>query len=133
MKTILKLYKQRTVNDVQHDFNKAYPYLNIEFYDKVHNMRGPLYKQRMNKSASLRAAGLTEEGELTTSDMMTVGDLENTFRHKFGAVVQVTRKSGSIWLETSMTDNWTLKHQNDHGRELSEPLKRDKDDEIDYD
>jgi len=50
--------------------------------------------------------------------------LEKSFYDRFDMLVQVSRKSGSIWLETTMTDNWTLKQQNDHGRELSEPVKK---------
>ncbi|MEI9910895.1 MAG: hypothetical protein WDO71_15215 [Bacteroidota bacterium] len=52
---------------------------------------------------------------------MTVGQLEDIFQKQFGLQVQVSRRSGTLWLETTMTDNWTLKQQNDHGRELSEP------------
>jgi hypothetical protein len=31
----------------------------------------------------------------------------------------VFRKSGKTWLETSVTDDWTLKRQNEEGMELS--------------
>jgi hypothetical protein len=31
----------------------------------------------------------------------------------------VFRKSGNLWLETTMTDDWTLQQQNDHGYEIS--------------
>ena len=64
---------------------------------------------------------------------MTVGELEKLFRERFGANIQVSRKSGTLWLETTMTDNWTLKQQNEHGRELSSPEIKDKSgDEVDY-
>jgi hypothetical protein len=69
----------------------------------------------------MTAAGLKQNGAIEIFDQMTVKQLETTFREKFGLNVQVARRSGSMWLETTMTDNWTLKHQNDHGRELSEP------------
>jgi hypothetical protein len=39
-------------------------------------------------------------------------------------VVQVSRKSGTLWLETTMTDSWTLGQQNEHGRELSTPATK---------
>jgi len=84
----------------------------------------------------LIAAGLKKSGELELNDEMTVGELENSFLEKFWLNVQVSRRSGNLWLETTMTDKWTLKQQNDHGRELSEPVKTNtliKDDEFDYD
>ena len=52
---------------------------------------------------------------------MTVGELENIFKDQFGANVQVSRKSGSLWLETTLTDKWTLLQQNEQGKELSTP------------
>ena len=50
---------------------------------------------------------------------MKVNKLENIFKDQFNLAVQVFRKSGNLWLETTMTDNWTLQQQNNHGREIS--------------
>jgi hypothetical protein len=36
-----------------------------------------------------------------------------------GLYVQVFRKSGKVWLETTATDNWSLYKQNEEGQELS--------------
>lgn len=58
-------------------------------------------------------------GEIFLSDELTVAGLEKLFVETYGLNAQVFRKSGNVWLETTMTDNWTLKQQNDHGRELS--------------
>lgn len=79
---------------------------------------------KLGHSILLGAAGIGEEGDLSVFDSMTVGQLEKSFLEKFGMLVQVSRKSGSVWLETTMTDSWTLKQQNDHGRELSAPAGR---------
>ena len=50
---------------------------------------------------------------------MTVAELEGKFRNEYGLEVQVSRKSGLLWLETTMTDNWSLEKQNEHGRDIS--------------
>ena len=50
---------------------------------------------------------------------MTVIDLEKKFREVFGLGIQVFRKSGKAWLETTLTDNWTLEEQNRQGEALS--------------
>jgi hypothetical protein len=42
---------------------------------------------------------------------MKVGELENLFAEKFGLYVQLFRKSGKVWLQTTTTDTWTLKEQ----------------------
>jgi hypothetical protein len=49
---------------------------------------------------------------------MTVEELEKSFLVKFGLNVQVFRKSGKSWLETTITDKWTLEKQNTQGEEL---------------
>jgi hypothetical protein len=38
---------------------------------------------------------------------------------EFGLCVQVFRKSGNHWIETSLTNSWTLEQQNREGFELS--------------
>jgi len=131
---LLHISQSQTLKDTQDEFNSAYPYLRIEFYRTIE----PGFARRHLKSMMpMTAAGLKQNGDLEISDLMTVGQLENAFREKFGLNVQVSRRSGTLWLETTMTNNWTLKQQNDHGRELSEPINSHTrvkdDDEIDYD
>ena len=120
-----------TIGDVQHDFNRAYPFLKIDFY-KVSEISLP--RKPLTPSLAFKIAGLTYEGALEISDSMTVGELENAFRKKFGLNVQVSRKSGNLWLETTISDKWTLKSQNDHGYELSHYDKKvePKNDDTDY-
>ena len=50
---------------------------------------------------------------------MKVEELERILKKDFGLRAQVFRKSGNLWLETTMTDGWTLAQQNYHGKELS--------------
>jgi hypothetical protein len=131
MVTFLNVKKERLVGEVQADFNNAFPFLKIEIYKKKKD--SSKIKEHLKKSMTLYNAGITSEGILRIPDTMTVGDLENIFLEKFGANVQVSRKSGTVWLETTMTDKWTLQQQNEHGRELSIPERKNVDDtEIDY-
>jgi hypothetical protein len=50
---------------------------------------------------------------------MTVSNLEQKFRDVYGLSVQVFRRSGKAWLETTFTDGWTLEEQNSQGEDLS--------------
>jgi len=50
---------------------------------------------------------------------MKVSELEKIFLEDYGLNVQVFRNSGRVWLETTMTDDWTLAEQNRQGEELS--------------
>lgn len=121
---ILHILQNREIRNVQRDFNEAYPYLKIEFYKKNNNLKSEIVNvKRLDNSITIGTAGSINEGDILIEDTMTVGQLENSFKDKFGLLVQLSRKSGIIWLETTMTGNWTLKRQNDHGKELSEPDK----------
>lgn len=120
VKMILQILQGRTLKETQDEFNSAYPYLRIEFY---RSLEPGFARRHLKNTMPMIAAGLKQNGELEINDLMTVGQLESAFRDKFGLQVQVSRRSGTLWLETTMTNNWTLKQQNDHGRELSEPVK----------
>ncbi len=121
---LLVISKERTINDLQLDFSTNYPYLKLEFYKLQQYEPDFPVKKHLLHTATLRMAGLKESGLLEIRDEMTVADLEKAFHNEFGLEVQVSRKSGMIWLETTMTDSWTLAKQNEHGREISISHKR---------
>ena len=124
---MLCIYQNRSIGDVQRDFTCLYPFLKIDFYKSDGASGSSAKRKHLPNSIPLKTAGLNKNGHLELSDAMTVGQLENIFRAEYGLSVQVSRKSGILWLETTMTDSWTLKQQNEHGKELSEPatLSRD--------
>jgi hypothetical protein len=72
-------------------------------------------------------------GEIIISKQTLVSDLEHQFENDFGLYVQVFRKSGRIWLETTATDNWTLEQQNEEGKSLNEHLNIKPDSQDDHD
>ena len=114
----LNITGNKSINELQDDFSKIFPYLRLEFYPKsIYNNKTA--KTHLPHHYSLAQAGLKHEGVFLLDDQVIVGDLERKFRDEFGLIVQVSRQSGILWLETTMTDKWTLKQQNDHGMELS--------------
>ena len=121
---MLHICQQRSINEVQKDFNHQYPFLKIDFYKN----NGSSRRQHLLNSMPIARAGLLKNGDIELNDAMTVGQLEKILRTEFGLSAQVSRKSGALWLETTMTDGWTLKQQNDHGKELSEPARIEKTD-----
>ncbi|MBK6949217.1 MAG: hypothetical protein IPH16_15200 [Haliscomenobacter sp.] len=46
---------------------------------------------------------------------MTVREFEQAFYDTYGLNVQVFRRSGNIWIQTTATDSWTLAEQNRKG------------------
>jgi hypothetical protein len=118
---MLQILKTTTINDLQQGFSLEYPFLYLGFYRFVEGRLGSSVRQRIIKSLSLGSIGVKREGVIDITNSITVRSLEEAFRQQFGLHVQVSRKSGTVWLETTMTNNWTLLQQNTHGRDLSEP------------
>jgi len=118
----LEINGERLISDIQQDFGAVYPYLKIEFFrnGKIRRDRYPVNKL-IPATQPVKTAWhyKQEKGQLTLSDGMTVTDFENALMDQFGLSAQVFRRSGNIWLETTITDYWTLKQQNDHGREIT--------------
>ena len=104
------------IEELEHEFSAAYPYLGLHFFKA-----DPSMLKRLPATSLLKIAGLKKEGIVEIDDLMPVWKLESIMRDQFGLNMQVVRRSGNIWLETSMTDNWSLKQQNEHGYELSKP------------
>jgi hypothetical protein len=131
----LQIDKEMLIADVQKQFASAYPFLKVEFYksnDKYKHLNQNPKQIAHDLSLKYARSESIVAGDLVIDDKMTVSNLENAFMDQFGLTAQVFRRSGNIWLETTITDSWTLKQQNDHGREISVEKKRDDKDESDY-
>lgn len=116
----LELSGQGLVRDIQQDFNQHYPYLKLDFYRKRPVESSEFIMERLPQTAQLRVAGVRKTGDVEVSDDMSVSELEHVFLDQFNVLVQVSRRSGTIWLETTMTNNWSLQKQNDYGKEISQ-------------
>ncbi len=58
------------------------------------------------------------EGDFILTPTSTVSEVEQGFETLFGIHTQVFRKSGRLWLETTSTDSWSLKEQNEVGLDM---------------
>lgn len=118
----LEINGERSISDIQKDFCAVYPFLKIEFF-----RNGTIRRDRYPANKMIPATMLVknawhwkkDNGLLPLGDDMTVTDFENALMDQFGLSGQVFRRSGNLWLETTITDYWTLKQQNDHGREIT--------------
>jgi hypothetical protein len=57
---------------------------------------------------------------ISMSNQQTVARLEQEFLEKAGLKVKVYRKFCNVWIETTLTNDWTLEQQNQEGKLLSE-------------
>jgi hypothetical protein len=116
---------RKKIMDLQVEFHKKFPYLRLEFYTGSHKVgeTSPA-KTKLNGERLIdEVRTIHTEGDLFIREDMSVSDLEQLFLGKYGLNVQVFRRSGNLWLQTSATDHWTLAEQNrkgGHSEELFE-------------
>jgi hypothetical protein len=117
----LRIAPTRLISEVQAEFNKAFPFLKLEFFqNKIfrQNNGEPAVRMAHNRKIGDCQASITD-GEIEVTNELTVRELERKFKNELSLDVQVFRRSGTLWLQTTMTDGWTLEKQNEHGMELS--------------
>ena len=117
----LNIRSDRLIGDVQKEFNEMFPFLKIEFFRNRFAQQPDFPLQNLLPHYRRIAAGqmAITEGGLEINPDMTVKDVENIFKNNFLLAAQVFRRSENTWLETTLTDSWTLRHQNEHGKEIS--------------
>jgi hypothetical protein len=100
--------------DLQNEFSAKYPLLQIRFYTAAHeHFEGSPVNEEVIGDKKLNELNASiKEGNIDISETTTPDKLESEFEENFGLHVQVFRKSGAIWLQTSKTDFWPLsQHQ----------------------
>ncbi len=117
----------KKIKDLQLEFHRAFPHLKLEFYEGSHRPgeASPARQQLDNEQLIDEVRSVHSKGDLRIREEMSVSELERLFLEKFGLNAQVFRRSGTLWLQTSATDHWTLAEQNRKGGH-SEQLAREK-------
>lgn len=133
MSIILHLTPFRPIHEVKREFNSAFPFLRLDFYRVQESETLAPVKKILGDAVPFKAAGLDKEGILHVHNAMTVAELETAFRKKFHLTVQVARQSGNVWLETTMTDDWSLEQQNEHGQEITQGMFKENNAAGDFD
>ncbi len=108
---------QKSLRDIKAEFNKKFPYLKLEFYARPHlpGEGSPKQEQLPDELTIGQVRTIHNEGDFKINPEMSVRDFEQQFYEKYGLSVQVFRKSGNLWLQTSKTDTWSLAEQNRKG------------------
>ncbi len=118
---IIRITPETLLSEIQNEFSSYFTFLKLEFFSQPH-VAGKGTKKEYMQSTSLAVKDINKKcnsGSVSINDDTVVSELEKQFKTDFGLNVQVFRKSGKIWLETTATDNWTLAYQNSQGQELS--------------
>jgi hypothetical protein len=120
----LQIDKTKTIKSIQEEFENIFPCLKLEFYNQNHSQgEGSPKKDTLNNSLTIKEVQKKHEfsDTIIINELMKVVELEHAFANKLGLSVQVFRKSGKLWLQTTATDNWTLAKQNEVAMEKTDP------------
>ena len=117
---ILHVNKESSIKSIQREFSEHYPFLKVEFY-RIYSLGSGLPRSLMlSASESARKLGESLDGNLINiNKSRTVAELERDFEKLLGFRALVFRKTGKMWVETTLTDDWTLEDQNLEGEQLS--------------
>ena len=108
--------KEKSIGDIRKEFSQLYPFLKIEFY-KTEESRGVTRRVKLDDEFHL-----TENGAISIdiSKHRSIALVKKDFLTISKLIAQVYRKSGTVWVETSHTDSWSLEHQNFEGEQMND-------------
>lgn len=110
------------ISEIQSEFSKHFPYLKLEFFQFNPSEEDAFLKSNLvtNHNTTLdKIRHLHIPGYISLNGNQLVSTFEKYLKENFGINAQVFRKSGSNWLQTTSTDNWTLSEQNNKGLEMN--------------
>src|SRR5690349_13967015 len=111
---IMHIDDNRKISEIQEEFNQKFPFLKIEFLTGSKLRAGLCYKKILHDSALTigECRIVHTKGQISIDPTMSVTELEKNFKDIYGLHVRLFRKSSKVWLDTSVTDSWTLHEQN---------------------
>lgn len=115
----IQVSKDKTIGQIQDEFAQTFSYLKLVFFTKPHKAYKGSPAKFLVADRDVTLGNLEKQprsGDLYIEAEMPTWQLERLFEEEFGLHVQVFRKSGNTWLETSVTDDLTLDEQNAKGK-----------------
>lgn len=111
----ITINNHRKVRAIQDEFNAFFPQLNIQFYVQSNHAHGGKTEHFISGSRMTLAdcRNHKNDGEITISDLMNVGELKAFFANSFGLSVELFQKSGkNEWSHLPALDSDILKDIN---------------------
>ena len=115
---LLEINDQKSLQALQQEFSRHYPFLKIMFFDKPHGaLETSGDKRRL--SARLLVGDVRSRhhnGTLEINPLHTAWHIEKLFKDRYGLYMQVYRRNEKGWIQTSGSDFLTLREHNEIGR-----------------
>lgn len=111
---------RKKIGELQEEFTRVFPYLRLEISDcRVTPGQAGAGDDLQTSRGTAPVPSENNKAIIMITPQTTVSSLEKNFRELFGLCVQVFRKSGRVWLKTTLTDHWTLQQQSLQAEALS--------------
>jgi len=121
-----KIKSSNKILNIQDSFTELFPYLKLDFFKKG-NKDSDTKQPILSKDKTLGECCLiTNNPDIEVLPELTVSELEQKITEYYGLEVQISRKSGNVWLLTSFTDSWTLEEQNHQGEIITHQMNERK-------
>jgi hypothetical protein len=115
----LTIAPEETISALQAQFQAEFPHLKLVFFTKPHKAYEGSPAKFLVHEPTKTLGELNpnvHSGSLFLEADMPTWQVERLFEEEHGLHVQVFRKSGHIWLETSVSDSLSLEQQEAKGR-----------------
>ncbi len=123
----LNIDDKKNIQTLQSEFNALFPYLRL-MLTKVVPGHDSSAKNSTNQLQIVDDTPLLDykianpETPFCIYPEMTVAELEQQFLQRYGLEPIILRKSGNVWIEASITDDWTLEEQNTQGELITKQM-----------
>lgn len=113
----MRISKERTIAELQQDFQASFPGLQLRFYRRQHaEHEGSPKRSQYPATMALGALNQNlEAGDIELNGQSSVANFEGELERRFALHAQVFRRSNNLWLQTTSTDDWSLETQNRKG------------------
>jgi hypothetical protein len=114
-----------SIGQVKKDFSESFPFLKMEILADtgfVIDSGMPDFDE-FSKTKLGEIHTLEKKGQIRISGQTTVKELEQMFQNIYGLNIQIFRQSGNVWIQTTVTDSWTLTEQNTRAFEYATKAK----------
>ncbi len=110
--------KEISLKSIQQKFNQYYPFLKIEFF-KIPKETGGKMQLMSDDELRKKKNGLPQNITIDFNNNKKVHEIETELKNLFGFPAQMFRRLGNVWVETSLTQDWTVEEQNTAGKQIS--------------
>lgn len=111
-----------TLKEIKEQFNTKFPNLKLEFFEKHHDVGQASPKTAIYDDA-FRLKDIRSEGAMSPISIhgnTKTSTLEKHFEEEFGISIQVYKKHGKTWIQSTSTDDWTLAQQEESTHAVAE-------------